>query len=560
MQNQTTDIRYGLYARKSSISEDKQMQSIESQIDELKEVATKQGLKILKTYTDQASAHKPNNRPKFAELMTDIENGHIDGILCWKGDRLARNPIDGGVIIYALQNSKIKIIKTPFNQYRPTDNTIPLTIELGMANQYSLDLSKNVKRGNKTKTKDGGWCGVAPAGYLNDKAEKTIIPDPERFEMVKKMLKLYKTGSYSLSSLSKVVNDDWKFRTYKRKNQGGKPLSKSSLYAILTNTFYYGFMQYGNNSNWGKHTPMITQAEFEQIQIVLRRQGQKGKIGHTTYDFPFIGTIKCGECESHISAQEKVKYACPDCRLQLNLKSEHECRRCGYKITKEVIANGNYYQYYHCTKQKKLADGSQCKQYSIKSDDLTNQFQVFVDRYQIHPKFEKWALKWLKHANKQDFKEKNKQNKAFERDYKDLEVKLQNLMDMRLSGELSPEEFFTHKQRLQKERDEAKYRLNKAESNQSDWIEEAEDRFDFMNGLLKRFEEGGTTEKKYIFRKLGQNFILKDGKLTLEVKKPYLIIKQLEKESDLSLEPNSSQSGSGNSPPEDEKCFAWQAR
>ena len=31
-------------------------------------------------------------------MITDIEEGKIDAVICWKLDRLSRNPIDGGII------------------------------------------------------------------------------------------------------------------------------------------------------------------------------------------------------------------------------------------------------------------------------------------------------------------------------------------------------------------------------------------------------------------------------------------------------------------------------
>jgi len=66
-----------------------------------------------------------------------------------------------------------------------------MNFEFGMANQFILDLSKNVKRGLKTKAEKGWRPGPAPFGYLNDKSKgkgkNEIIKDPDRFKLVKKM-------------------------------------------------------------------------------------------------------------------------------------------------------------------------------------------------------------------------------------------------------------------------------------------------------------------------------------------------------------------------------------
>ena len=77
-------IKYFLYARKSSESEDRQVQSIDDQVNRLKKIANDLNLDIKKTYTEAKSAKKPNNRPIFDEMIQRIEDGEADGILCWQ--------------------------------------------------------------------------------------------------------------------------------------------------------------------------------------------------------------------------------------------------------------------------------------------------------------------------------------------------------------------------------------------------------------------------------------------------------------------------------------------
>src|SRR3989338_8498575 len=98
MKNNNQKIQYFLYARKSSESEDRQVQSIDDQINRLKEVARTLGLEIKKTYTESKSAKKPNNRPLFDEMMERIENGEAGGIFWWQIKRLSPNPLDSGKV------------------------------------------------------------------------------------------------------------------------------------------------------------------------------------------------------------------------------------------------------------------------------------------------------------------------------------------------------------------------------------------------------------------------------------------------------------------------------
>ncbi len=138
--------RFVLYARKSSEREDRQVQSIDDQISFWKRKAEEEGIEIVKIYTEEKSAKNPGVRKVFYEMCEELEKGYIDGILCWKLDRLSRNPIDTGTVQYMLQRGKLKRIITGDRTYYPEDSGLIFSVETGMANQYILDLSKNSKR------------------------------------------------------------------------------------------------------------------------------------------------------------------------------------------------------------------------------------------------------------------------------------------------------------------------------------------------------------------------------------------------------------------------------
>ena len=122
MNQETKKIKYFVYARKSSESEDRQVQSIDDQTNRLKKLAADLNLDIKKTYTEAKSAKKPNNRPLFDEMMQRIEDGEANGILCWQINRLSRNPIDSGKLSWLLQQGTLKSIQTIDRQYLPDDN------------------------------------------------------------------------------------------------------------------------------------------------------------------------------------------------------------------------------------------------------------------------------------------------------------------------------------------------------------------------------------------------------------------------------------------------------
>src|SRR5205807_8244946 len=132
---------------------------------------------------------KAPGRPMFNSMMERLYRGEADGILCWKLDRLARNPVDGGAIIWAMKEHGLTIV-TPFQTYgQSEDNVVMVYLEFGMAQKYVDDLSRNVKRGLQAKAEMGWLPSLPPLGYINHAgpdSRKVIVKDPERFEMIRK--------------------------------------------------------------------------------------------------------------------------------------------------------------------------------------------------------------------------------------------------------------------------------------------------------------------------------------------------------------------------------------
>src|SRR5436190_509511 len=104
------------YSRKSQEDEDRQVLSIPSQRDELKLLAQRANVDVGHAFEESQSAKKPG-RPVFGEMMKRLRADEAEGILCWKLDRLARNPIDAGDVIWAVVHHGIKII-TPSQTYQ----------------------------------------------------------------------------------------------------------------------------------------------------------------------------------------------------------------------------------------------------------------------------------------------------------------------------------------------------------------------------------------------------------------------------------------------------------
>ena len=259
-------MRYFLYARKSTDVEDKQVLSIEAQLSELRALAKREGLDITIELIEKQSAKSPG-RPIFNDMMSRIQTGEAQGIICWKLDRLARNPVDDGLVSWLLQQGTIQRIVTPERSYFPADNVLLMSVEFGMANQYVRDLSVNTARGLRQKSRQGIYPSMAPLGYLNDPRTKTIAIDRKRSKIVLSAFELYAQGE---SRLEDIANFLFKHGiatkpTKRWENGGSRPLKKDQIKLILTNPFYYGHFQYAGEMYEGKHVPIISNIKFKMI-------------------------------------------------------------------------------------------------------------------------------------------------------------------------------------------------------------------------------------------------------------------------------------------------------
>ncbi len=109
--NNITSQKFFLYARKSTDVEDKQVLSIDAQLTELREYAARENIEISTEIVEKQSAKVPG-RPLFNKMIKEIET-FGGNILAWNPDRLARNSVDGGKIIYLLDTGKLASLKFP---------------------------------------------------------------------------------------------------------------------------------------------------------------------------------------------------------------------------------------------------------------------------------------------------------------------------------------------------------------------------------------------------------------------------------------------------------------
>ncbi len=516
--------RYLTYARKSSETEDRQIASIPDQLKEIHLLRTRLGIPEPVSFSESRSAKIPG-RSEFNKMVDLIERGGIKGVLCWNLSRLARNGKDGGVIIWAVNELGLEIV-TPSKTFTKEDIFL-MYIEFGMANQFINDLSKNVKRGLKSKAEKGWLPSGAKAGYANDKyaekGNKTILPDPDRFPLIRKAWDMMLTGIYSPLQVLRTLNDDWGYRTPKHKRIGGKPMSRSHIYKMFTDAFYYGEFEYQGNWYMGKHKPMISKDEFDRVQAYL---GNKGRPRPRTHEFAFTGLFKCGECGAMITAEEKFQIICSHCKCKFASLNKVRCPRCQTLITDMNNPTRLHYTYYHCTKRKKKS----CTQRAIRIESLEQQLDSLLENIQISEGFKDWAIKHLSEVAEIETEDRDSIIQSQQKAYDDCVKRIDNLVKLKISSQnsnnelLSDEEFKNQKESLLAEKSKLMEKLQDTDGRIDKWLELTEKTFNFACYARRWFTEGNIATKKQILLGIGSNFTLKDGVVGVDLEKPLQFI------------------------------------
>jgi len=480
------DEKFFIYARKSTDREDNQVESLPDQMKVLNRLVKERGLKVVRTYKEAISAKIPHKRPEFDDMIAQIKAGKASGIITWKVDRLARNFEEGGLIIQMLQDKAISRIVASDKECLPSDNVLMIAVDMGVATQYSKDLSQNVSRSVLSKFERGEYPSRAPIGYTNFRESKKrayVINDSERFELVRKMWDLMLTGTYNPRQICDIASKEWGLKTKPRPKHTSKTLSYSHLYKMFTNIFYAGYLTYNGIQYKAAHEPMITLEEFDRVQKLL---GKKGKPRAQTREFPFTGIIRCKECGCLITAELKPKV----------LKSTGE--------TKE-------YTYYHCTHRKRDYYCNQRKNLTDKK--LEEQIIGKLEETQIFPEFYKFAISKLKRANQDEFAEKEQITKSLHKVVLRCDEKLERLLETKLEGLIDSDKFVEKKEEINNEKALALEKLDSAENRITNWSEVLVRAVDFVMYAKINFVNGTDQERREILSTMGQNLTIKDGLL-----------------------------------------------
>ncbi|MEX0813164.1 MAG: recombinase family protein [Chitinophagales bacterium] len=513
-------MKYFIYARKSSESEDRQKASIEDQVFEAQRISEEKNLEVSDVITESMSAKSPG-RNGFNKMIERIEKGEAHGIICWKLDRLARNPVDGGKISWMLQNELIKEIQTIGRVYLPNDNVLMMQVEFGVANQYVNDLSVNVQRGMRRKA-ERGWFPLVnlPLGYLHAKQNSSdkneIIPDLKKFSLVKKVWKKMAKGNSSIIQLR-----DYCKEIGLRSKNGNIP-SRNSLYRMFKNEFYRGYFYWKNRDGEiikykGKHKRMVSDKDFFQVQEII--QGKRNPSRVSSYFYPYRGLISCGECGGHITAEHKLQAICTKCKHKFSIKKNTVCPLCKTDLSDMKNPSVIDKTYYHCTKNK----GS-CSQGSITIEAIEESLVNEIEKYYIHQDFSDWLTETLFVTFSKD--QQKDEIKKLKKRKTELGNKIKGLVELRLNKELTQERYKEMSLEKENELSEVKEKISHlCKSNKNISREKLKSCINTILDFHIEFRNGQKKDRHSMVNKVASNLVLKDKKLIISMDKLFISIK-----------------------------------
>lgn len=478
-----------LYARKSTEADDRQALSVEAQLDELREFCSREGIRIDEELVEAKSAKRPG-RPVFSSLMERVHARKVGRVVCWKLDRLARNPLDGGSLIWVLGEGILQGIVTPEKTYGGTsEDKFLMSIHFGMATRYSDDLSQNIRRGQRKRVSMGIMPGPVPLGYVKrydpTRAVPVVVRDPERFPLVRRLFELALGGTPVREILS-LANDAWGLRTRPARSLGGKPLGESTIYRMLHNPFYVGLVPYKGEIHPGIHEPLVTAEEFAAVRRVLIRTVNTRPKGLV---FAWSGAFRCGACGRGISPERKTN------------------------------RHGTRYVYYRCSGRSR----GLCREPSVEERSLDAQVLAFLEGLVVPEALVPWVLDRVKEARVVDERTAAASRTSAAEALAGVQRRLDNLVELRARGLVDYEDFRRLHGPLVLERQALRERLAASEGRRDGcppFGEVAEMLVSLGKTLVSAFREGDAECRRAIVRAVGDHPRIAGGKVLIEAKKP----------------------------------------
>ena len=473
-----------LLARVSS-KEQEEGQSIPAQVRRLTEYAEKRNFVIEEVFQITESSTKDTRR-EFEKILTLIKKSRQSfALIVDTVDRLQRSFKESFILDELRKEGKIElhfyrenlVVNTKSN----SADLLRWDIGVMFARGYVLQLSDNVKRSKEEALKRGICIGRAPLGYVrvvDEKGEKTIIPDPVTMYLVEDMFNQYTTGNHSLQSLTLLMKEKG-LRT-----SSGKPLVKSQIESMLKNPFYSGEMNTKQGVFPHHYETLISKEQFQQVQGILNGYHKK-PFQSLTIPFALRGLITC--------------------------------ETCGCLITPE-IKKGKYV-YYSCTNAK-----GNCSRTYIREEVLLAQLTPFFENIALSDEAIATITEYLKDVHKSEQMFFKEEQTLLRRELDKLQNRLSKMYDDKLDGVIDDELYQQKFKEMKARQQEIVAKMQRHVKADETFYITANAVLSLASRAKELFESSEVDEKRQLLNFVFQNLSLDGKKLVHTLREPFSMI------------------------------------
>jgi len=466
--------------------------SIEAQRHRLENYCERRGLTVDKIFELVESSTNGDRRQFMAMVKYAQSQKEPIAIVVDKVDRLQRSLREYPMLDNLILEGKIELHFNSENyiihKNSKSQERVAWSLGIVMAQSYVDSLRDNVKRSINHKIRLGEWIGAAPIGYLNAKDERgrsTVVVDPYRAPLVKKLFEEYSKGTYTVSELTKKTKD-WGLKTRLGK---GACLGKSKVYQILNNPFYYGRMKIKDKLYLHCYPPLIDKGLFDQCQATLNGWHLKPfKWG--VHDFVFRGLLTCAISGKTVSSDRKKK------------------RYASGKIAE--------WTYLRCTHP-----GNPGKLMWVREDAVLTQVEGVLKGFEVPDGLFHRIIDYIRGSDQQDQQDARRQTGLLKREQEIITSRIDTLLDLLLDQKIDKAEFDGKRNQLQARKAEIEGQIATWNKTNDGFAEKLTELIDSISNICVKFAGSQIEQKRQILNFMFANLTLRGNKLMYSLKKPF---------------------------------------
>ncbi|HWG44027.1 MAG TPA: recombinase family protein [Gemmataceae bacterium] len=301
-------VRCAVYTRKSTEEGlEQEFNSLDAQRESTEAFIrsqTNEGWTCLpERYDDGGFTGGNMERPALRRLLTDIEAGKIDLVVCYKVDRLSRSLLDFAKMMEKFEQQGVSFVSITqqFNSATSMGRLV-LNVLLSFA-QFEREIIAERTRDKVAATRrKGKWTGGTPLlGYDLDPRGGRLLVNEDEAIRVRTIFALYLEQKALLPVVQELERRGWLSKSWQTRQgriRAGRPFTKTSLHRLLTNVVYVGKVRYKDEIHDGEQPALIDLDTFQQVQALLRSHGPViGVPSLHRFSSLLKGLLRCVPCD-----------------------------------------------------------------------------------------------------------------------------------------------------------------------------------------------------------------------------------------------------------------------